>query len=49
MAEKLWQAFESNHKKSENLEADLNNLMLTMKYGWAKAKEDTVRLWAERK
>ena len=50
VSEKVWQASQSNHKKSENLEADLNNLLLAMKNcGWAKAKEDTARLWAEKK
>ena len=46
----MWQASQSNHKKSEKLEADLNKLLLAIKKcGWAKAKEDTARLWAEKK
>ena len=49
VADKVWQASQSNHKKRENMEADLNKMLLAMKKcGWAKAKEDTARLWAEK-
>ena len=49
VAAKVWQASQSNHKKRENMEADLNKLLLAIKKcGWAKAKEDTARLWAEK-
>ena len=41
VTEKVWQAI---------MEADLTNLLLaTKKCGWAKVKEDTARLWAEKK
>ena len=50
VAEKMWQASQSNHEKSDNFQADLNNWLLAIKKcWWAKAKEDTAPLWAEKK
>ena len=46
VAEKAWQASQSNHTNSQNLEADLYGLMATMK---ARVWSKSVRLWAESK
>ena len=58
VAEKVRQASQSNQKKSENLEAGLNNLLLaTKKCGWAKGQgghgatvgREEVKPWKEKK
>ena len=47
VADKTWQASQSNHTKDLSLEKDLANLITSLVYnGWNKSRESSAQIWS---